>query len=85
MVPVPKSTVLDELTFDTILLAVKLYVAKSTDPFVTVSADDDPISNALPSAQAQSTPFTVMSLFSDTPFVVNVSPVELLDSVIAPE
>lgn len=42
------------------------------------------VSNALPSDQLQSTPFTVIPPFSDTPFVVNVKPVELLDSVMAP-
>ena len=83
VVPVSKSMVLDELWSDAIDPAVKLYVARSNDPLVTVNADV-PISSALPNAHAQSTPFIKTFDASVTPLVVNVSPVELLDSVIAP-
>lgn len=43
-----------------------------------------PILKALPNDHAQSTPLISTPDASVTPFVVNVNPVELLDSVIAP-
>ena len=53
------------------------------DPFVTVRFDD-PMFKAQPSDHSQLTPFTVIAEASVFPFVVNVRPVELLDSVMAP-
>ena len=81
--PEPKEMVREFALFDDTFRAVKLYVARSKDPFVTV-IPTEPMSNALPNNQPQSTPLTVIALASVTPFVVNVSPVELLESVIAP-
>lgn len=83
VVPVLKLIVLVFPLLDSIDPAVKLYVARLNDPFVTVSADD-PIFKALPRTHSQSTPFTVIADANVTPFVVNVNPVELLDSVMLP-
>ncbi len=83
IVPDPKFTVLVFKLSDATWLAVKLYVEQEKDPFVTVNPVL-PASNALPRLQPQSTPLTVIALANATPFVVNVNPVELLDSVIAP-
>lgn len=44
----------------------------------------DPVFKADPRLQPQSTPFMVIADDNVTPLVVNVSPVELLDSVMAP-
>jgi hypothetical protein len=71
------------LELDAISPAVTLYELKFRLPLVSV-IDSVPMFKALPKLQPQSTPLTLIALASVTPFVVNVSPVELLDSVIAP-
>lgn len=71
------------LTLDAIAPAVTLYELKSKLPFVSVIVSV-PMLKALPNDQPQSTPLTSIALANATPFVVNVSPVELLDNVIAP-
>ena len=63
--------------------SVKLYEARSKDPFVTIKLDV-PIFNALPSVQPQPTPLTVIAEANVTPLVVSVLPVLELDSVISP-
>ena len=83
LVPVPRFIVLEFALLDDKIPAVKLYVTRLKEPFVMVNVNDDML-RALPKLQEQSTPFTVIALDSPTPFVVNVSPVELLDSVMAP-
>ena len=84
MVPEPKFIVLAFVfRFEAIGPAVKLYETRLKVPFVSVNASV-PLLSALPSDHTQSTPLTSIALESVTPFVVNVSPVELLDSVMAP-
>ena len=83
VVPEPKFMVLVLLLLDAILSAVKLYVAQEKDPLLIVKVFP-PVSSADPRLHEQSTPSTVMGDASATPFVVNVNPVELLDSVIVP-
>jgi len=76
--------VLELLVLELIPSVTTLYVAKSTEPFVIIMEVAPPIVRLLPSDQPQSTPFTSIALESVTPFVVNVNPVELLDSVMPP-
>ena len=83
VVPEPKFMVLEFPLSDVMALQDKLYVERLKDPFVTVILLE-PMSKALPNVHPQSTPFIVILPANATPFVVNVRPVELLDSVIAP-
>jgi hypothetical protein len=83
IVPVPKFMVREFAVFEPIESAVKLYVARFNEPFATAS-DKFGMLNALPRLQLQLTPLTVMLEAIVTPFVVNVSPVELLVNVMLP-
>lgn len=85
-----KATVLEPKLIVLVLLlvlrmeaAVRLYVEQEKEPFVTVM-EEEPLSNALPSVHAQSTPFTSRADAIATPFVVNVFPVVDPDNVMFP-
>lgn len=85
-VPEPKLMVQEFPLLETSCCNVKLYVDKLNEPFVSVNVPPPAAlrSIALPSVQEQSTPLTMILEANAAPFVVNVSPVELLDSVIVP-